>query len=118
MQALIDYLGLANQVSFYKSSELDISGGSTQRVLDLCIHLEANSYLTGHGARGYLEHELFESHDIAVNYINYGLTEYPQHHGEFTPYVSALDLVANCGKDSAKYIVGAIIPWRKFTDKT
>lgn len=118
MQVLIDYLGLAKQVRFYKSSELGIAGGSTQRVLDLCVHLKAESYLTGHGARHYLEHKLFESHGIPVNYINYGLTHYPQDHGVFTPYVSALDLVANCGKDVAKYIAGEAVSWRKFTAKT
>jgi hypothetical protein len=118
MQVLMDYLGLAKQVRFYKSSELGISGGSTQRVLDLCVHLKADSYLTGHGARHYLEHEFFESHGIPVDYINYGLNAYPQGHGVFTPYVSALDLVANCGKDGTKYIVGEAISWRKFTAKT
>ena len=30
--------------------------------------------------------------------MDYQCKEYPQQFGDFTPYVSALDLVANCGR--------------------
>jgi hypothetical protein len=114
MKALLDYFDLAKQTRFYTSSDLTIRGSSSQRVLELCQNFDASSYLTGHGARHYLDHELFEAHNIDVNYMNYGLAEYPQNHGQFTPYVSALDLVANCGKEGRAYIVGGVIPWREF----
>ena len=118
IKALLDYFDLAENITFYTSSELGISGSSTQRVLDLCVNFAGKSYLTGHGARHYLEHESFESHDIEVNYMDYGLREYPQQNGEFTPYVSALDLIANCGKAGVSNISGDITPWREFTYKT
>lgn len=86
--------------------------------MDICLHLGAKYYLTGHGARNYLDHEKFEKEGVEVAYMNYVLDPYPQLHGEFTPYVSALDLVANCGKDGLKYIQGNTLNWREFIIRT
>lgn len=99
---------------FLASSAMGVSGSSSQRVIDICAALNAKTYLTGHGARNYLDHEGFEGRGIAVVYIDYELDEYPQLHDEFTPYVSALDLVANCGRAGLKHIRGKPENWRSF----
>lgn len=112
--SLIKYFGLDEGREFCKSSQLNVPGNSSRRLIDLCLHLGKQSYLTGHGARNYLEHETFEAEGIRVDYIDYGLTPYTQLHGAFTPYVTALDLVANCGKDGLRYIAGQPVPWRDF----
>ena len=39
---------------------------------------------------------------------------YKQNHGPFTPFVSALDLVANCGKDGIEVMVSETKAWRDF----
>lgn len=114
---LIHYLGLEDGHIFMDSPNLGIAGSSTQRVIDICVRLKASSYITGHGARHYLEHEAFEARGIDVDYINYGLSPYKQFHGAFTPYVTALDLVANCGKDGVHHLAGTQIPWREFIAK-
>lgn len=111
---LIRYFDLDNGCSFFDSSTMATPGSSTQRLIDLCLRLNCKTYLTGHGARNYLDHERFEAHAINVAYMNYGLRPYPQSHGAFTPYVTALDLVAHCGKEGVSYITGNIIPWREF----
>lgn len=117
LMALIRYFGLEDGRTFIDSHELNVSGFSTQRVVDICLQLNANRYVTGHGARKYLDHEAFEKRGIDVFYICYGLAHYKQLHGFFTPYVTALDLVANCGKYGNKYIIGKIIAWRNFLAK-
>lgn len=114
MMGLIRYFGLEDGRTFIDSPDLGIAGSSTQRVIDICVRLKAASYITGHGARNYLEHEAFEAQGIDVDYIGYGLSPYKQLHGPFTPYVTALDLVANCGKDGVHHIAGKQIPWREF----
>mgnify|MGYP006198969765 CR=1 FL=1 len=91
-----------------------IPGASTQRVIDLCLALRADHYLTGHGARHYLDHQAFEARGITVSYIKYGTPPYPQLHGEFTPYVSALDLIANRGPEGIADIGGQPLAWREF----
>jgi hypothetical protein len=112
--SLVDYFGLADNTSFQDSSILNIPGHSSKRVIDLCLHFSTKTYLTGHGARHYLEHERFEAQGIDVAYIDYSLRSYPQDHGKFTPYVTALDLVANCGVEGASWIAGSPVPWRDF----
>ena len=42
------------------------------------------------------------------------LFPYPQLHGEFTPFVSALDLVANCGRAGRQYIHSKTVNWKEF----
>jgi hypothetical protein len=112
--ALASYFGLDAGRRFLASSELGVPGRSTERLVELCRACDAQMYLTGHGARHYLEHEAFERVGIGVSYMDYGMEPYPQQHGDFTPYVTALDLVANCGREGLRYITGAPISWRAF----
>lgn len=114
MLALIDYFQIGGDVRIESSSKLPIAGRSSQRVVDLCVHLGASTYVTGHGARNYLDHEGFEAKNISVAYMNYHLPQYPQAHGGFTPYVSALDIVANCGPGGRDIIAGEMQGWRDF----
>lgn len=100
---------------FLSSQSLPIPGSSSERVCDIVEHLEGTVYITGHGARNYLNHALFEEKGISVEYMQYERTPYPQLNGDFTPYVTALDLVANCGADGAKMIHSGTIGWKEFT---
>jgi WbqC-like protein family len=116
MLALADYFSLGDSSKFSDVTKLQIYGSSTGRVLAVAKHFEADTYITGHGASRYLDHVEFERQGISVDYINYRCTPYPQLHGEFTPYVSALDLVANCGKKGIQYICSSTKPWREFVE--
>lgn len=112
--ALCGYFGLGEGREFLWSSALNVQGQSSERVLAVVRALAGNTYVTGHGARDYLDHELFERHGVRVEYLDYRKTPYPQLHGEFTPYVSALDLVANCGRAGAAWIDSGTRYWREF----
>lgn len=110
-----DYLGL-KKPRYYCSSELGIEGRSSRRVLQIVQHFGANSYVTGHGARNYLDHELFEHQGVHVLYMNYRRNAYPQQFGAFDPHVSILDLIANCGPGGAGYLSPSTLGWREFLD--
>lgn len=99
---------------FLVSSKLDVDGSSSERLINICAALHGKTYLTGHGAKNYLAHESFEQHGIDVAYIDYELDAYPQAHGDFTPYVSALDLIAHLGQAGVAHIRGKASPWRDF----
>ncbi|QYJ24497.1 WbqC family protein [Achromobacter sp. ES-001] len=115
MDALVAYFPVIGaETTFMTASKMNVPGTSTQRLIDLCLALKAATYLTGHGARNYLDHEAFEAHGIDVSYMNYGCAAYAQLHGTFTPYVSALDLIANLGPDGVAKIRGQAVPWRSF----
>jgi WbqC-like protein family len=111
---LSDYFGLNPALRVQDARSLGILGQSSQRVLDIVRHLKGDEYITGHGAGNYLDHALFEQSRVDVQYMQYQKNIYPQLHGEFTPYVSALDLIANCGKQGASYIRSTTCSWRQF----
>ena len=96
-----------------RSSALGIEGAGSARVLAICRALGATRYVTGHGALDYLEHEAFEAAGIAVDYMDYDRSPYPQLHGVFEPYVTALDVLANTGPAAADHVGGRTLPWRE-----
>jgi hypothetical protein len=118
MTALIEYFTPIGDGKIFKnSSALNVPGASSGRLVDISVLMKAKTYLTGHGARNYLDHMAFEKNGISVDYIDYQLDEYPQLHRPFTPYVSSLDLIANCGKEGLDYIRGTRLSWREFIDQ-
>lgn len=109
-----DYLGISDGQMRARTSELNIDGISWQRVLTLTQRAGANRYLTGHGAASYLDHEAFERTGIAVEYMRYSRTPWPQAGIEFTPYVSILDLIANAGPAARSFLLPQSESWRTF----
>lgn len=115
--ALAEYFDLTTNLMQYDVNKMGINGHGSQRVLDIARSLGATVYITGHGARNYLDHQAFENAGIDVRYMDYRRLPYPQQHGAFNPYVSALDLVANCGREGVRYIQSTAIEWRKFINE-
>jgi len=113
---LANYFGLVPDRQFVDSESLHVEGHSSQRLCEIAKALRGNVYVTGHGARNYLDHALFERDGIAVEYMRYECRPYPQLHGAFTPYVTALDLVANCGPEGARCITSGTQPAREFVE--
>jgi hypothetical protein len=114
MEAVCAYFDFAPPSGFVKSSTLGIGGRSWERVLSIVKHFGGDVYITGHGAREYLDHDAFEAARVRVEYMQYERVPYPQLFGEFTPYVSVLDLIANRGVDGLAVIRSGTLPWREF----
>ena len=84
----------------YRSSEQGIPGEQSERLLRLCDHFGATRYLSGSAARDYLDVALFARRGVEVAWQDYCHPEYPQQFGAFVPYLSAIDLLLNCGEES------------------
>ena len=112
IQEIAQWLNLSPR--FMRSSEMGVEGASTQRLVDLCKLVNCDTYVTGHGALKYLDHQKFEEVGISVRYMDYKKTPYPQRHGEFTPFVSILDAIANCGERTRELLCSDTIYWRNF----
>lgn len=106
------FLGLTP--SFMRSSMMNVTGASTERLVSLCEAVDCNVYVTGHGALNYLNHQTFEDKNISVRYMDYRKVSYDQGHGEFTPYVSILDAIANCGHGARDLLCSEAVYWRDF----
>ena len=111
---MFDFFDPDKDKEIFLSSKLDRKYTGSRGVLEIVQLLKGNVYLTAHGAAHYLDHEEFERSGIEVRYMNYGLKEYPQQFGQFTPYVSGLDAIANMGTDSRDLICAETIYWRDF----
>jgi hypothetical protein len=98
------WLGLRRRIE--RASALDIGGGQSERLLNICRHFGASTYLSGAAARDYLDVPAFEGHGITVEWQQYEHPVYPQLHGDFVPYLSAIDLLLNCGEDAAGVLEG------------
>lgn len=114
IELVIDYFNLAGEKNFYNSSNLGILGSSSERVFQIVQDLKGTHYITGHGAKNYLDHSLFEKNGIRVEYMNYLRLRYPQQFSDFNPHVSILDLIANVGKQGKDYIKSSTIYWKEF----
>ena len=113
MDAVLNYFRFDHPLEIHWSSRTPLSSSSSERVLAYVLHFQGTRYVTGHGARNYLDHELFERQGLQVEYMNYLKQPYPQLHGEFTPFVSVLDLIANCGKSGVARFASGTIPWKQ-----
>jgi hypothetical protein len=112
IEQIAQWLGLAPQ--FMRSSAMGVEGASTERLVDLCEAVNCDVYVTGHGALNYLNHQQFEDKGISVRYMDYRKVLYEQGHGEFTPFVSILDAIANCGERTRDLLGSEAIYWRQF----
>lgn len=107
MMMLWTKLGLNPEV--YLSSELITSGdiGSSQRVLEICKELGADEYISGLGAMNYIDYSIFEEASVRIAYMSYAHEPYAQLHGEFTPYVSIIDMLFCLGVESTSALLNS-----------
>jgi hypothetical protein len=89
-----------------RASQLGIAGGQSERLVNICRHFRASRYVSGSAARDYLDVALFERNGITVEWQDYEHPVYPQLHGAFVPYLSAIDLLLNCGERAADVVGG------------
>lgn len=95
--AVAQKLGLATR--FVRSSEMPpLDGKKVTPLLALCDRFGADTYVSPAGAREYIEDGTpFADRGIKLEFQAYSHPTWPQLHGEFVPFLSALDLLLNVG---------------------
>jgi hypothetical protein len=87
------------------SSDFDLKGDKTERLINLCLQTKATSYLSGPAARAYIQEDLFLTNNINLEWMDY--ENYPVYNQLFPPFihhVSILDLLFNEGPESNKFM--------------
>jgi len=109
MKEIMDILGLKAKIE--KSSSLNIPGQATERLVNICKKLDADTYLsgpgfTGSGEKHHMDLEKFQEAGIKVIFQEFEHPSYPQQFEEqgFLPYMSIVDLLFNCGEKSLEFI--------------
>jgi hypothetical protein len=103
LSAIAAILGISTPLKW--SSEYELKGDRSERLLNICVQAGADAYLSGPSARCYLDVALFERAGVAVEWMDYsGYPAYHQAHGEFEHGVSIIDLLFNEGRRSAGFM--------------
>ncbi|MCR4345087.1 MAG: WbqC family protein [Candidatus Scalindua sp.] len=88
------------------ASDLKLREEPTERLIDICKTLNGNKYLAGKDGNKYMDLELFEKEGIEVIFQDFKHPVYNQLFGDFEPYMSAVDLLFNCGDNSLEILRG------------
>ena len=100
---LKDMLGIKSDIVI--ASEMDgLSDEPNQRLIDICRRLGADTYLAGKDGKTYMDFNMFRDAGIDVIFQEFSQPVYIQLFNEFEYFMSAIDLIFNCGKESLDII--------------
>ena len=83
-----------------RSSTIAIEGDTIGRLIKICRKFGADIFYEGAAGRDYIDTEAFSTAGVTVRFQDYHHPTYRQLHGEFTPYLSVIDLLFNHGPES------------------
>ncbi|MFA4911540.1 MAG: WbqC family protein [Desulfobacteria bacterium] len=101
---LIKALGINTETLM--ASKLRLREDPTDRLIDICKEVGANTYLAGKDGRNYMDIEKFEKENIKVIFQDFQHPIYNQLFGEFESYMSVIDILFNYGEDSLRILRG------------
>ena len=99
LQLIKEVCGILNiDTEIVNSRGLNLSGDKNERLIDACVKLEANHYISGPAAKDYLQEDMFAQESIEVEWMDYSQFEaYDQLSTPFEHGVSVLDVIFNMG---------------------
>ncbi|HPQ38841.1 MAG TPA: WbqC family protein [bacterium] len=107
LHAHMEWFGL-DSVRTVRSSELPVANrDKTGRLVDICRLLGVSEYISGPLCRDYMEIDQFDKAGIQVLLHDFSHPEYPQIHGNFIPFMAAIDALFNCGPNARSLIGNA-----------
>jgi hypothetical protein len=105
IQVVMKWLDIS--IPVFRESQLGVSGEGTQRLVNACKAMGADSYVSGVGGKSYMDEKLFADQGIALQYQAYEPRPYPQRFvQDFAPNLSILDLLFNVGPESRNHVRG------------
>lgn len=93
LKAVCEYLNIKTELvtssSIYKNDQLK----GSERILDICVQEQADSYLNPPGGTGLYEESIFQERNIDLLFIKSNPITYPQYKNEFVPWLSIIDVM-------------------------
>jgi len=96
IRAMFDCFSLTPRI--LRASDLAIQGNGSELLVDICRTVGDREYLSGIGAKEYLDLSVFERNSISVRFQQFAVPRYRQLFGRFVPNLSAIDYLFNCGR--------------------
>ena len=89
---------------FRWAHEFNLDSRGPRLLIELCERVGGTVYLSGPAGREYIDAREFDGAGIAPLFHDYQHPEYPQLDGDFLPFMGGIDLLFNCGEESAKVL--------------
>ena len=100
---ICELLNITTTLSF--STDYNLIGGKTERLVNLCNQVGATNYISGPSAKTYIDNSQFEKNNVGLEWMNY--SNYKEYNQLFLPFehgVSILDLIFNEGINSRNFL--------------
>jgi hypothetical protein len=105
VKAAADWLGI--KIPMLRESELKVTGTATDRLVNTCKAVGADTYISGIGGKNYLDEGAFSKNGLSLVYQNYHPVPYRQRFTtSFVPDLSIIDMLSNAGPDCMKAAYG------------
>lgn len=95
LRFLMEALDTKTEMVF--ASKLATEGRKNELLLSILQSVEGTHYLSGTGAKAYLEESAFKERGITVQWQEFSHPKYPQLFGDFLPGLSSIDFLFNTG---------------------
>lgn len=99
---VVEYLNI--ECKFSLASECHPTGTGQDLLIDICKRKNASGYLSGPLGDNYIDKDVWEKNKLELIFHQYNFPNYKQQFGEFIPWLSVVDLLMNCGKESREII--------------
>lgn len=108
---------LGIDVTYSKATEQSFEGYKSDLVLDMCKKLGADVYIFGKLGEEYADKKAFAREGMKIYFQNYKHPVYLQLHGDFSPYMSIVDLLFNHGPQSMEILMAGNISKQELQKK-
>ncbi len=102
---LKDSLNIEKEFIYASSLNIEKVDANTD-LINICKAVKADIYLSGQGAKKYLDESLFEKKGIKVIYNNFEPSAYKQLGNNFIPNLSIVDVIFNIGLYETRRLLG------------
>lgn len=105
MRWVLDKLRITTPIKL--SSTLGITGEKSERHINICRAVGADTYLSGPGGRLYMDMDEFARNDVNVLFQEYRAKEYPQLYPQlgFIPDLAIVDPLFNVGVEGTRALI-------------
>lgn len=103
ISVMLEQIGI--KVKIVHSEMLDLGQtAKNARIVKICQRVGADTWLANSACRGYVVPSIYKENKIGLIFQDFFPPVYTQQYEPFIPYLSALDMIFNCGPDTLKMI--------------
>lgn len=114
---LRDLYDVTTPVVLQSNMRYDSRLKNNELIVDFCRQLEADKYLSGNGARKYMDLGMYSKHGVEVAYQVFEYPIYPQFgQKSFVPNLSSLDMLFQLGIEGARKTFRGNMKYEKWGD--